>query len=328
MNICVIGLGSMGKRRIRLLKEVNPEFEIVGIDSNVKRAAEVCEQYNISCYSSLVDVDKKFDCVFVCTSPLSHGKLIQECLNRDCHIFSEINLIDELYEENIRLAKEKNKVLFLSSTPMYRAEMQFISKKVKQNGKPCAYQYHVGQYLPDWHPWDDLKDFFVSSKRTNGCREFFAIELPWIQAAFGKIVRVNAIKKKLTKLALDFPDTYLLQLEHENGSFGNMMVDVVSRQAVRQLEVINEDIYIKWNGTPDSLYEKDVFTGELQQILTGEYVHISGYADCINETAYTEELKMFFKALEGEKSAYGFTEDIETLKIIDEIEGVENYEEK
>ena len=37
---------------------------------------------------------------------------------------------------------------------------------------------------------------------------------------------------------------------------------------------------------------------------------------------------MFFKAIQGEKPEYGFLEDMELLKIIDEIEGVENNEYK
>lgn len=320
MNICVIGLGSMGKRRIRLLQEMNSDYTITGIDSNVDRVRSVSEQFHISCCSSLDDINEKIDCAFICTSPMSHGKIIQQCLNRDCHVFSEINLVDDLYRENMKLAKDKNKVLFLSSTPIYRSEMQYITNRVRQNWNPCVYQYHVGQYLPDWHPWDKLKDFFASNRETNGCREYLAIELPWLQMAFGKITGVNVIKQKLTKLELDFPDTYLIQLAHENGNNGNLLIDVVSRQSVKQLEVINEDIYMRWNGTPDSLYDKDILTGELKQIMTGEYVHMPGYSDWINETAYAEEIKKFFEVIKGAEPIYGFEQDVATLKIIDEIE--------
>lgn len=320
MNICVIGLGSMGKRRIRLLQEMDSDFTITGIDNNVERARSVSEQYHIPYGASLDGMSEKFDCAFICTPPLSHGKIIQECLNRDCHVFSEINLVDDLYQENMQLAKDRNRTLFLSSTPIYRSEMQYISNRVKQNGNPCVYQYHVGQYLPDWHPWDNLKDFFVSNRVTNGCREYLAIELPWLQMAFGKITGINVIKQKLTKLKLDFPDTYLIQLMHENGNNGNLLVDVVSRQSVRQLEIMNEDIYMKWNGMPDSLYDKNILTGELQQIVTGKYVHVPGYSDWINETAYAEEIKMFFEVIKGAKPLYGFMQDVATLQVIDEIE--------
>lgn len=320
MNICVIGLGSMGRRRIRLLKELMKDALIVGIDQNRDRTQSVGREYDIVCYSSLEEMQVEIDCAFVCTPPQFHAPIIKECLQRGWHIFSEINLIGNLYEENIRLAKEKGRVLFLSSTPMYKEEMQYIDKKVKQNGKPCVYQYHVGQYLPDWHPWDKLKDFFVSNKSTNGCREYLAIELPWIQKTFGKIVHTQVIKRQMSDLQLDFPDTYIIQNEHDSGTVGSLVIDVVSRQAVRHLEVFNDKLYIRWDGTPDSLWEKDLMTGELKTVGEGSYRHENGYADFINETAYLKEIEDFFKALEGSTPLYSFEKDKETIKIIDEIE--------
>ena len=320
MRICVIGLGSMGKRRIRLLKIKNPELEIIGIDNNIERAKSVSIEYAINYASALSNISEKPDCAFVCTSPQFHAPIIQECLESNLHVFSEINLIDDKYDKNIRLAEQKGKVLFLSSTPLYKEEMQIIENKVKQNGKPCAYQYHVGQYLPDWHPWDNLENFFVSNKQTNGCRELLAIELPWIQHTFGKICAVNTEKTKLTDLKLDFPDTYLVQVRHSNGTIGNLTVDVVSRHAVRKLEIFNEDIYIRWDGTPESLYEKDIETGVLQQIPAGKYLHEKGYSESINEYAYMKEIEEFFDVIKGKEPLYSFEEDKEILNVIDSIE--------
>lgn len=321
MKICVFGLGSMGRRRIRLLKILNNSLTIIGIDTNIERAKSVSIEYGINCTSSLSNISEKPDCAFVCTSPQFHAPIIQECLENNLHVFSEINLIDDLYDKNIKLAEQKGKILFLSSTPLYKEEMQIIDSKVKQNGTPCAYQYHVGQYLPDWHPWDNLENFFVSNKKTNGCRELLAIELPWIQHTFGKICAVNAVKTKLTDLELDFPDTYLVQVRHSNGTIGNLIVDVVSRHAVRRLEIFNEDIYIRWDGTPDSLIEKDIVANELRQIPAGKYIHKSGYSESINEYAYLKEIEEFFEVIKGKEPLYSFKKDIETLKIIDEIEG-------
>ena len=321
MNICIIGLGSMGKRRIRLLKELVPDYILVGIDRNPQRVDDVKKQFGVDCYSSLEDIGMHLDCAFICTSPQSHAHIIQDCLQKNCHVFSEINLIDDLYDENIQLADERERVLFLSSTPMYKEEMQFIDNKVTQNGKVCVYHYHVGQYLPDWHPWDNLKDFFVSNKLTNGCRELLAIELPWIQKTFGKIKSINVTKRKLTNLDIDFPDTYIMQIEHENGNAGNLIVDVVSRHAVRNFEVINEDIYIRWNGTPGSLFEKDIVSGELRAVGEEQYVHENGYADFINEYAYMKEIEDFFEVIKsGKEALYSFEKDKEILAIINQIE--------
>lgn len=320
MNICVIGLGSMGKRRIRLLRLLFDDLTIIGIDSNIERTKSVADKYGIDCYSALSDIPEKPDCAFVCTSPQSHALIINECLEKELHVFTEINLVDDLYDENIKLAKRKEKVLFLSSTPLYKEEMRIIGSKVKQNSKPCAYQYHVGQYLLDWHPWDNLKDFFISNKRTNGCREILAIELPWIQSTFGKIKTVQVVKTNLTNLKLDFPDTYFIQMEHSNRNIGSLAVDVVSRQAVRKLEVFNEDLYIRWDGTPETLYEKDIISGELKQISAGKHIHEKGYSEYINEYAYMKEIVEFFEVIKGKEPLYSFEKDKEILKIIDEIE--------
>ncbi|NLG02617.1 MAG: Gfo/Idh/MocA family oxidoreductase, partial [Clostridia bacterium] len=181
MTVLVIGLGSMGKRRIRIIKKMFPEYSIAGVDGREDRRKECNEKYGIACFSDIsAAVDSCHpDCAFVCTSPLSHAYITEICLKENLHVFSEINLIADGYERNRLLAKENQKLLFLSSTPMYKAEMQYISNKLKNQNK-VFYIYHVGQYLPDWHPWENINDFFVSDKRTNGCRELMAIELPWM----------------------------------------------------------------------------------------------------------------------------------------------------
>jgi len=53
MKLLVIGLGSMGKRRVRLLKEYDLNIEIVGLDKQEKRRKEAEELYAIKTYDNL-----------------------------------------------------------------------------------------------------------------------------------------------------------------------------------------------------------------------------------------------------------------------------------
>ena len=246
----------MGKRRIRLIKKIDPTISIFGIDSREDRRDEVAKLYSIKTYSSIVNIDGEVDVAFICTSPLSHANLINECLSKRINVFTEINLVSDMYDDNIKLAQDNNLILFLSSTQLYKREMQKI-KEICSPVKQYNYIYHVGQYLPDWHPWETYNDYFISNKRTNGCREILAIELPWIVDLFGKVVGKNVIKSKITKLNIDYNDNYIIQLEHENDNKGVLIVDVVSPKAVRKLEIYSEDKYISWNGTPDTLIEYD-----------------------------------------------------------------------
>lgn len=320
MRIVVIGLGSMGKRRIRLMKSLDKSIEIYGVDSNHDRQIEASKKLDICCYNSLEELceSKELDAAFVCTSPNSHATLIKSCLEYGLHVFTELNLIATLYEENMELAKQKSLCLFLSSTQLYRKEMQLINEAV--NHQKTNYIYHVGQYLPDWHPWESYKNYFVSNKETNGCRELLAIELPWILNTFGMVKTLSVISNKLTTLELNYPDFYTIQLVHENGSIGTVIIDIVSREPVRRLEIMNESLYIQWRGKPDSLIQKNLQTGIMESICNEKNIKQEGYQEFINEYAYLKEINEFFQVMNGMNSRYGFQEDLETLRLIDKIE--------
>ena len=189
MEIIVVGLGSMGQRRVRLLKQIANQYKIIGIDNQVVRRQQAEKEFGIITMENLkMAVEStQANVVIVSASPLAHGNIINEALKLSCHVFSELNLVDDMYEENITLAKEKNKVLFLSSTFLYREEIKYIKECIEKNKGLINYNYHTGQYLKDWHPWESIQDYFVANKRTNGCRELFAIELPWLIKVFGDI---------------------------------------------------------------------------------------------------------------------------------------------
>lgn len=326
MRILVIGLGSMGKRRIRLIKKINESIEILGVDGNPSRCQEASDLYGMTTYTSLEEV-KRVDGIvaaFVCTAPLSHASIIEECLKNKWNVFTELNLVTDKYEENMQLAKENNCVLFLSSTFFYRDEISYIRQHIADK-KKLNYIYHIGQYLPDWHPWENYKDFFVANERTNGCREIMAIELPWLTETFGGVTDYMVISDKMTELSIKYNDNYLIQLTHENGNKGVLVVDVVSPNAVRKLEVYGENTYYSWNGTPTSLMEFDAKNKKMKAVeLTSQVEHLDGYSSFVIENAYQNEIKEFFDVVEGNREQqYGFEKDLKVLKLIDQIEGVQ-----
>lgn len=320
MKVAVIGLGSMGKRRIRLMKEMYPEYNIIGIDGREDRRKEAADQFGIDCYEDLSQADSTIDCVFVSTSPLSHNSIIHDALECGYHVFTELNLVSDGYDDNIKLAEEKNVKLFLSSTFFYREEIKYIRERISDENQ-WNYIYHIGQYLPDWHPWESYKDFFLGDKRTNGCREIMAIELPWLTGTFGDVVDINVIGDKLTGLNIDYKDNFMIQLTHKNGNKGCLIVDVVSPVAVRKLEIYSEGKYLAWNGTPESLVEFEPESKKAIPVQSLEKTeHMDGYSSFVVENAYKNEIKEFFDVvLNGKEALYGFEQDKKILGLIDRI---------
>ena len=325
MKALIVGLGSMGKRRIRLLKGIDPSIEIIGVDTWDERRAQV-EEMGHKTFTSIADAAAEApDVAFVCTAPLSHYAILKELLTYKINSFTELNLVKDGYEELMELAKANDTVLFLSSTMLYRGEINFILDEVKKYDKPVSYIYHIGQYLPDWHPWESYKNFFVGNKRTNGCREIFGIEMPWLIEAFGKVTDVYSVSNKVTDLDIDFDDRYFVTLTHESGARGVLSVDVVCPKAVRNLEVYGEGLHLFWEGNPKALWKFNNETKEKEFINTYvTFEHDSRYSDNIVENAYVDEMQNFLNVVKGTETAkYSFEKDLYTISVMDKIEGIE-----
>ena len=327
MDFLVVGLGSMGKRRARLLKGLLPDCRVFGVDMSDERR-EQASSLGITPFPSIPDAldSVRPDAALVCTSPVSHSGIIKTLLEAGLPVFTELNLLDDGYEENTKLAKEKGVPLFLSSTMLYRKETQYMKQLVdsfrESTGKGVNYLYHIGQYLPDWHPWETYKNFFVSDRRTGGVREILGIDLPWLVDLFGDAECVHVEASRLTDLEISYPDTITFILKHASGTVGTMIVDVTSPKAVRHFECFGEGLHLFWEGSPKELYRFNTETKEKEYVDTyGVYEHDSRYSDNIVENAYVDELADFLSMLEkGTTPLWSFEKDQKVIDLINQID--------
>lgn len=323
MKLLIVGLGSMGKRRARLTKGIDAAIQIVGVDTTESRRDEALRLgLADAAYATIGEAvaAEHPDAALVCTAPLAHAAVIGALLDHDLPVFTELNLVSDGYRENMAKAAAKKLPLFLSSTMLYRRETQYIKQQVAEFGKPVHYIYHIGQYLPDWHPWENYKNFFVGNARTGGVREIFGIDLPWLLDAFGDVESVTVQKDTISDLGLPYPDCVTLLLRHKGGVQGVLAADVVSRKAVRSFECFGDGIHLFWEGNPKALYEfKD---GDKRFVNTyASFEHDSRYSDNVVENAYVDELTNFFGVLKGdEQPKWSFEKDLKAIELMDRIE--------
>ncbi len=322
-KVIVCGLGSMGKRRINILRSLHPEIDIFGVDTSELKRHAAADKFKIKTGSDFFSAFNRFlpHAVFVCSSPLSHMQTVLYSLEKGVHTFSEINLSIRGYDRIINEAKKRGILAFLSSTPLYREEIQWLIKYAQH--KRVSYRYHVGQYLPDWHPWESHKDFFVANKDTNAVREIMAIEFPWILKAFGRVVDYRTLRGEISELDLGYPDTYQINLKHDQGTMGTLTFDCVCVKAVRRLELYSEHEYVQWEGVPDTLEVFSRKSGNMEPVqLYDSVVRDKHYDNFIIENPYIEEVKDFFSRIEKDSTSvrYSYEEDRVVLDMIDKIE--------
>lgn len=325
MKCFIAGLGSMGKRRLRLVHRFFPEMDIAVLDARQDRRDDVSRSYGCIVYESLEGGLAGFfpDVLIVSTPPDAHAPSILSALQKGIHTFSELDLLDDGYDAILPFEENGFPVAFLSSTPLYRSENRWIIGNHGKTGARKFYTYHVGQYLPDWHPWEKYDEFFVGSPRTNAIREILCIELPWLTECFGKVTDFSCSWSRTSSLNLPYPDTCQVLLRHADGTAGNLTVDCVSRKAVRNLRISGEEGTILWEGNSRSLCYLSPSGEPVHPLLEEkELERQAGYAEFISESPYLEELRHFFRLVSGETAerGYSYARHREILRLADELE--------
>ena len=75
MRVVVVGLGSMGKRRIRLLKQYQKDIEIIGIDFQEQRRKETEELYGVKTSDDLEYILKEEELKLISRKKVKNGLL-------------------------------------------------------------------------------------------------------------------------------------------------------------------------------------------------------------------------------------------------------------
>lgn len=323
MNFLVVGLGSMGKRRVRcLLANGISASNIKGFDTKSERCTEAQEKYKIEIIQNESEIDfKKFTAVIISTPPDKHMTYALPAVRSGISVFIEASVVDEGIEELCHLAEAKQVVVFPSLTMSYFQGPQTIKKLVKDNiiGKVFAWQYQSGQYLPDWHPWEKIEDFYVSNPLTGGCREIVPFELVWLIDLFGPVSELSGKKTKHSEINADIDDIYMVQLEHKKGIYGQLIVDVVSRTPVRSMRITGSEGTIEWD---DGQKIIRVFTKKNNSWESIQLNKGSVEQQYINpEEPYIHEIKDFLSCVENKsKPLYTIQDDYQILQLLKKVE--------
>ena len=314
----------MGKRRIRNFQYLKQE-KIIGFDSREDRCKEASEKYNIETFQDISKaLDEKPDAMVISTPPDLHMKYAKIALENKIHFFTEASVVQDEMEDIIEMLDKNDIVGLPSCTMRYHPIVNEIRNILSKNiiGKPLSFLYHSGQYLPDWHPWEEYRKFYVAKRETGACREIVPFELVWLIDLFGKIKTVSARKSKVSSLEVDIDDIYNILLEFENGIESTMTVDVITRFPFRQIKILGEsgviladwsERIVKYFTKEEGWIENRIDDGKIEE----DYIH--------GEGPYIEEMKVFLESIQkNRKQPYTFKEDLQILKTLELIEKSSN----
>ncbi len=293
MKFFQVGLGSMGKRRIRCLKALG-ETDIVGFDPRADRRAEA-EKLGVRTVESFDQgLALPHDAVLVSTPPDQHYPFVRAALEAGRHTFCEANIVSEGARELAALAAARKLVAAPSATMRFHPLYQHLHRLIVRDkvlGKPLLLNFHLGGYILDWHPWEGL-DFYAGRRATGACREMVPFEFEWMQWIFGPVESVQCTYARQLDLPSDADDAYSIVARFVSGLLATVLVDVIARYPLREGKVLSQSGTLSWDFESQKVRHYDGETHSWRE-------HKAAARGFNIEEMYVDEIDTWMKACRG-----------------------------
>jgi predicted dehydrogenase len=115
-------------------------------------------------------------------------------------------------------------------------------------GRPVSSRAHWGEYLPNWHPWEDYrKSYSARADMGGGVALTLSHPLDYLRWLMGEAEVLWSAGKKASDLEIEVEDLAEFQLKFANGAFGSVHLDYFQQPAVHTLEIICTQGTIRWD---------------------------------------------------------------------------------
>jgi predicted dehydrogenase len=248
----ILGCGSIGKRHLGNLLAAEAG-EVIAFDVRPDRAEAVRARFGVEVFTDLdAALDRQPQVAFV-TAPTSlHVPIAVQAAERGCHLFIEKPLshtrdgVERLQE----LVRRQDLVTLVGCNLRFHPGLVAVKQLLEQGaiGRVVAVRVEVGQYLPDWHPYEDYRQGYSARRDLGGGILLDAVhEIDYIRWLLGPVRSVACLAGTLSHLEIQTEDTAALLLRFTAGALGEVHLDYVQRVYSRTCHVIGDEGTVRWD---------------------------------------------------------------------------------
>ena len=252
MKVLVAGSGSIGRRHMRNLRSLGVS-EIAACDPDPERLAPMVAELKIHPFGDFEQALEAFrpDAVLVCTPPSFHLTQARQALAAGAHAFIEKPLSHSMEGVKTLLneARASGRVVQVGYNLRFHPAIRKLKQIVEENaiGRILWTRAEVGQYLPDWRPWQDYRQSYTARRELGGGIILDAShELDYLLWFFGEPIEVLCMASTVSQLAVNVEDSASLLLRFASGSHADLHVDFVQRVPFRSCKLVGEEGTAIW----------------------------------------------------------------------------------
>lgn len=255
--ILIVGLGSIGRRHLKNLKALgHKNFVLYRTGKSTLPDKEIDD---IPTEYDLVKALAHKPIATIIANPTSlHIPVALAAARSGSHLFLEkpishnLDGIDELQ----RLVRKNRLIVQVGFQFRFHPGLLYVKHLLEENviGRIISVSAHWGEYLPDWHPWEDYRQSYSAKKKLGGgvlltlCHPF-----DYLRWLIGEATSVSTIESRSGGLEIDVEDTADVLVQFKSGAIGNVHLDYIERPAQHFVHIIGQDGIIHWNNSDASV---------------------------------------------------------------------------
>lgn len=251
MKFLIAGMGSIGRRHLRNLLSLG--YKDIILYRTHKSTLPDEELSDFPAEKTMEGALSHQPAAVIISNPtFMHMQTAVPAAKAGCALFIEKPIayqMDELAPFEKVINNKKNKIF---SAFQFRFNPGL--KKIKdildtgEIGQPLSFRCHWGEYLPDWHPWEDYRaSYSANSEMGGGVVLTLCHPVDYLRWLFGDVQELYASTGQIGGLDIRAEDSAEVVWTHKNGVRGSLHLDYFRRPKRHDLEITCAEGVISWD---------------------------------------------------------------------------------
>jgi predicted dehydrogenase len=257
MRFLIAGLGSIGRRHLRNLVTLGERDVILYRTHSSSLADNELGDFPVE-----TDLDaalaRRPDAVIVSNPTALHLAVAIPAAEAGCHLFLEKPVSHSLarIDELRRAVQGGGGQVFVGFQFRFHPTLQAAAQLLAEGaiGRPIYAHAHWGEYLPNWHPWEDYRRSYAARAALGGGVVLTLCHpLDYLGWLLGRAEFAWAYIATLGDLGLQVEDFAEIGLRFPSGTVGSVHLDYLQLPPTHHLEMVGTRGSLLWDNATGML---------------------------------------------------------------------------
>lgn len=264
MKFLIAGLGSIGRRHFRNLIALD-EKDIVLLRTR-KATLPDNELAGYPVETDIHEALKKHEpnAVIVANPTALHLDIAIPAAEAGCAILLEKPISDSLdrIDELQKAVQKSGSKILVGFQFRHHPTLNKARELIQSNalGKVLTVHAHWGEYLPQWHPWEDYRQSYAArADLGGGVVRTLTHPFDYLRYLIGEVDSLWSFSDHISALELDVEDVAEIGLKFSNGAIGGVHLNYFQRPPVHRLEIVGTNGTLHWDNADGILHFQQLF---------------------------------------------------------------------